>query len=144
VVETIAFKCLANIKSALMDFMGSVLTEIVIESNDPVGAAEFWSAALGWEIREYVPGNVPWMSASGDPEQHDLKLVFVPVRHGGQPTNRLYLNPTGCELGEEVERLCGLGAVRNLSTGVNEELPSWIPLTGPGGTPFTILTNRVG
>ena len=57
--------------------MSSLLTEIVIESTDPVHAATFWSAALGWEIREYMPGNVPWMSASGDPDQHDLKLVFV-------------------------------------------------------------------
>jgi predicted enzyme related to lactoylglutathione lyase len=124
--------------------MGSLLTEVVLESTDPVRAATFWSAALGWEMREYMPGNVPWMSASGDPEQHDLKLVFVRARRGTRPSSRLYLNPTGSDLPEEVERLCSLGATVADATGKSTE-PStpWVSLVDPGGTGLTVLPARV-
>jgi hypothetical protein len=124
--------------------MGSLLTEIVIESSDPVSAAAFWSAALDWELREYMPGNVPWMSASGDPDQHDLKLVFVRARQGEQPSNRLYLNPTGCELYEEAERLCSLGAtVADATRRGTEPGNPWVALVDPGGTGLTVLPARV-
>lgn len=122
--------------------MSSVLTEIVIESADPVRAATFWSEALGWELREYMPGNVPWTSASGDPEQHDLKLVFVNAREGRQPGNRLYVNPSGCDMSDEVERLRGLGATRPDATGNGSQTP-WVALVDPGGTGLTILPARV-
>jgi catechol 2,3-dioxygenase-like lactoylglutathione lyase family enzyme len=125
--------------------MGSVLTEIVIESPDPQRAAAFWSAALGWEQRAHQPGNIPWISASGDPARHDLKLVFVPVRDGRPPSNRLYLNPQGSDLAEEVQRLCDLGATtagptRGRTTAT--EAP-WVALVDPAGTGLTVLPNRI-
>ena len=124
--------------------MSSLLTEIVIESTDPVASATFWSATLGWELREYMPGHVPWMSASGDSENHDLKLVFVRARGGGSPSNRLYLNPTGCDLHEEVERLEGLGATLDgVPANTQSRGSPWVALTDPGGTGLTILPNRV-
>ena len=125
--------------------MGALLSEIVIESADPVIAAEFWSAALGWELREYLPGNVPWISASGDPEKHDLKLVFVRVRAGQHPSNRLYLNPIGCDLSDEVERLRCLGARMAAAPGtaMTERVTPWIALVDPGGTGLTVLPSRV-
>jgi hypothetical protein len=125
--------------------MSSVLTEIVIESNEPAHAAAFWSAALGWELREYQPGNVPWTSASGDPERHDLKLVFVRAPDTREPRNRLFVNPTGCELADEIERLCGLGAnlAATRGAGTNEGETPLVALVDPGGTRFTILPARV-
>ncbi len=125
--------------------MSSLLTEIVIESNDPSRAAAFWSSALGWELHEYQPGSVPWMSASGDPEQHDLKLVFVKARDAARPGNRLYLNPSGCELADEVERLCELGATRAATTGSGSAGSGtpWVALVDPGGTGLTVLPSRV-
>jgi hypothetical protein len=119
--------------------MSSVLTEIVIESNDPAGAAAFWSATLEWELRTYDPGNVPWMSASGDPDQHDLKLVFVKARPGRPPGNRLYLNPSGGALADEVRRLSALGATEE--TG-GPDTP-WVALVGPGGTGLTLLPTPI-
>jgi hypothetical protein len=125
--------------------MGSLLTEIVIESSDPVRAATFWSAALGWELREYEPGKVPWMSESGDPEKHDLKLVFVRASRGREPSNRLYLNPSGCELSDEVERLRALGATPPDAAGLGdaEHDTPWVALVDPGGTGLTVLPSRV-
>jgi len=118
--------------------MAARLTEIVVESTDPPGAAEFWSRALGWERREHQPGDVPWVSASGDPEGHDLKLVFVPVREGHPAGNRLYLNPVGTGLPDEVLRLTSLGA-REVADGSNAP---WVAMVDPGGTRLTVLPNR--
>jgi catechol 2,3-dioxygenase-like lactoylglutathione lyase family enzyme len=119
--------------------MSAALTEIVIESGDPERAAIFWSETLGWELHEHMPGNVPWMSASGDPEKHDLKLVFVPARDGKIPGTRLYLNPVGCELPEEIGRLSSLGARRD---GEGSTTP-WVAMVDPGGTGLTILPTRI-
>jgi hypothetical protein len=124
--------------------MSSVLTEIVIESADPHAAATFWSAALEWELREYMPGNVPWMSASGDPERHDLKLVFVKTREGRPPANRLYVNPSGCDLSDEVERLRELGATpAHATVGAQSPGVPWVAMIDPGGTGLTVLPNRI-
>ena len=132
-------------KVSLNGCMSCILTEIVIESTDPTGAAAFWSEALGWKLREYQPGNVPWMSASGDADQHDLKLVFVQARDERAQGNRLYFNPSGCQLSDEVERLRGLGATLAATTraaGTQPETP-WVALVDPGGTGFTLLPSLV-
>jgi|HubBroStandDraft_1064217.scaffolds.fasta_scaffold119335_2 predicted enzyme related to lactoylglutathione lyase len=120
--------------------MSALLTEIVIESSDPDNAARFWSAALGWDLQRYMPGDVPWLSASGDPGEHDLKLVFVKAGDGRPPGNRLYLNPVGCELAEEIDRLSALGA-RPESEGATTP---WVALVDPGGTGLTVLPARIG
>ncbi len=125
--------------------MSSVLTEIVIESSDPVRAAAFWSAALDWELREYEPGSIPWISASGDPDQHDLKLVFVRVPESREPRNRLFVNPSGRELLDEVGRLCELGATMAGDKRTAKTAPDtpWLTLVDPGGTGLTVLASRV-
>ena len=118
----------------------SALTEIVIESADPEAAADFWSAALRWQRREHQPGPVPWVSASGDPHAHDLKLVFVPARPGSDAGTRLYLNPVGASFEQELRRLCSLGAQREQRTTGSP----WVALVDPGGTGFTLLPDPIG
>ncbi|HVC71644.1 MAG TPA: VOC family protein [Acidimicrobiales bacterium] len=122
-----------------MEPMGALLTEIVVESTDPAAAATFWSRTLGWDLHEHLPGNVPWISASGDPDGHDLKLVFVPVRAGKTPANRLYLNPQGCDLPAEIGRLTALGA----TTEAGASTTPWVAMVDPGGTRLTILPTRI-
>jgi hypothetical protein len=119
--------------------MSARLTEIVISSTDPTAAASFWSGALGWDLQEYMPGHVPWMSASGDPGQHDLKLVFVAAPPGHDPSARLYLNPVGSDLPEEIARLSSLGATPDGEGGTTP----WVALVDPGGTGLTLLPSRI-
>jgi hypothetical protein len=119
--------------------MAARLTELVIESYDPLAAATFWSGALGWELHEYMPGHVPWLSASGEASGHDLKLVFVKTRPDRPPGTRLYLNPLGSELPEEITRLTSLGAAATAEGSANP----WVSMTDPTGTGFTILPDRI-
>jgi predicted enzyme related to lactoylglutathione lyase len=119
--------------------MAAQLTELVIESADPLAAARFWSGALGWDLQEYMPGHVPWLSASGEAGGHDLKLVFVKARADRPPGTRLYLNPLGSELADEISRLTSLGAT---STAEGSSNP-WVSMTDPAGTGFTLLANRI-
>jgi hypothetical protein len=110
------------------------LAEIVIESDDPVAAATFWSAALGWPLHTYEPGAIPWVSASGEATGADLKLVFVPVGPGRPASTRLYLRPDQ-PLDDAVAHLQALGARRP----DDERRQPWVPLVDPGGTGFTVL-----
>jgi hypothetical protein len=86
-----------------------------------------------------MPGKIPWISASGDPALHDLKLVFVRAPEDRPPTNRFYLNPVGSELPEEVGRLSSLGATE---VGEGSKSP-WVAMVDPGGTGLTILPARI-
>jgi hypothetical protein len=119
--------------------MAAQLTELVIESVDPLAAAGFWSGALGWDLHEYMPGHVPWLSASGEASAHDLKLVFVKARPDRPPGTRLYLNPLASEMPEEINRLTSLGATTTAEGSTNP----WVSMTDPAGTGFTILPNRI-
>jgi hypothetical protein len=119
--------------------MAARLTELVIESADPLAAATFWAGALGWDLQEYMPGHVPWLSASGEPTGHDLKLVFVKTGADRPPGTRLYLNPVGSDLSDEIVRLTSLGAAATAEGSTNP----WVSMTDPGGTGFTILPNRI-
>lgn len=114
--------------------MALELAEIVIESADPEAAALFWAEALGWERRTHQPGDVPWVSASGDGESHDLKLVFVSARPGRPAASRMYLRAEPG--GTTVDDLCARGAAR--PSGQAPERP-WVTLVDPGGTEFAVL-----
>jgi hypothetical protein len=84
------------------------------------------------------------MSATGDPDEHDLKLVFVRTRPGHEPSNRLYVNPRGSDLSDEVQRLCDLGAIVAGTTAVEADRQTpWVALVDPGGTSLTVLRARV-
>jgi hypothetical protein len=116
--------------------MALELAEIVIESADPEAAARFWAEALGWERRTHQPGDVPWVSASGDGESHDLKLVFVPARQGRPAASRMYLRAEPG--GTTVDDLCARGAERPARQTPER---TWTTLVDPGGTEFAVLSD---
>jgi predicted enzyme related to lactoylglutathione lyase len=121
--------------------MTSVINEICVDCADPERVAAFWAAALHWEPQrkeDYL-----WMSASGNPGDGGLILVFVPVPEPKTVKNRVHIDvsPSGCEQAEEVERLIGLGA-RHVDIGQGE-VP-WVVLADPEGNEFCVLARRVG
>jgi predicted enzyme related to lactoylglutathione lyase len=120
--------------------MTSVLTEIVVDCSDPERVAAFWSNVLDW--RPQRGDGFVWMSASGEQEIPDLKLVFVTVPEAKTVKNRVHLdvNPHGCDQEEEVERLLALGA-RRVDIGQGD-VP-WVVLADPEGNEFCVLRRRV-
>ena len=118
--------------------MGAVLREVVIDCIDARKVAQFWGAALGWEVQEM--GESFWMSASGAPFP-DLLLVFVPVIEAKTVKNRLHfdVSPVGCDRDEEVIRLESLGATR---VDIGQGEPGWTVLADPEGNEFCVLGRR--
>jgi predicted enzyme related to lactoylglutathione lyase len=119
--------------------MGSVINEIVIDCADPERVAAFWGEALGWEPQREA--ELMWMSASGDPMDGGLALVFAGVPELKTVKNRVHidLSPSGCDQAEEVDRLVRLGASRiDIGQG---EVP-WIVLADPEGNEFCVLGRR--
>ncbi|SRR5258708_17972293 len=121
--------------------MTSVINEIVVDCAAPHRVAAFWAAALDWEPkreRDYV-----WMSASGDPADRGLILVFVPVPEAKTVKNRVHIDvsPRGCDMAEEVERLIALGA-SHADVGQGDDVP-WVVLADPEGNEFCVLRRRV-
>jgi predicted enzyme related to lactoylglutathione lyase len=120
--------------------MTSVINEIVIDCADPERVAAFWAAALEWEPqreRDYV-----WMSASGQPGDGGLILVFVPVPEAKTVKNRVHIDvsPRGVDQTDEVARLLALGA-RRVDIGQGD-VP-WVVLADPEGNEFCVLRRRL-
>jgi predicted enzyme related to lactoylglutathione lyase len=118
----------------------SVINEIVVDCADAARVADFWAAALGWQPQreqDYL-----WMSASGDPADRGLILVFVPVPEAKTVKNRVHIDvcPRGCEQSEEVERLLGLGASH---VDIGQGDVPWVVLADPEGNEFCVLRRRV-
>jgi predicted enzyme related to lactoylglutathione lyase len=120
--------------------MASVLSELVIDCEDPRRVASFWRDVLDWPMVEDARG-LFWMSATGEPSDPPL-LVFVPVAEAKRVKNRVHLdvNPSGCDQDEELERLLGLGA-RPVDVGQGD-VP-WVVLADPEGNEFCLLGRRV-
>jgi hypothetical protein len=120
--------------------MGAVLREIVVDCNDPVRVAGFWSAVLGWEVQGRPDDEFVWMSESGAPFP-DLVIVFGRVPERKTVKNRVHLDvsPVGCSRDEEVERLLELGA-RRVDIGQGET--PWVVLADPEGNEFCVLGRR--
>jgi hypothetical protein len=119
--------------------MSAALTEIVIDCNDVDVMARFWSAVLGWDIKEEDEDR--WMSATGD--ESSLMLVFVPVPEAKAVKDRIHLDvsPQDGDQAEEVERILALGA-RRVDIGQGEV--SWVVLADPEDNEFCVLRRRVG
>jgi predicted enzyme related to lactoylglutathione lyase len=120
--------------------MTSIISEIVIDCADIRRVAAFWGEVLGWEVQS--EGDYMWMSASGQPGDGGLILVFAPVPEPKAVKNRVHIDvrPRGCEQQEEVERLLGLGA-RHVDIGQGDV--SWVVLADPEGNEFCVLRRRV-
>jgi hypothetical protein len=127
--------------------MGSRLTEIVVDCQDPVAQAAFWTAALDYHVVRTEQGQVevaPWEQEPADLAEQVRRapgaptLVFVAVPEAKTIKNRLHLDlrPIDGSHQAEVERLIGLGA-RRADVGQGE-VP-WVVLADPEGNEFCVL-----
>jgi catechol 2,3-dioxygenase-like lactoylglutathione lyase family enzyme len=129
------------------EFVGSRLTEIVVDSSDPAVLAAFWTAALGYHVVRAEDGQVE--IAAWEREPDDLAeqvrqgatppaIIFVTVPEAKNGKNRLHLDlsPVDRSHEAEVERLIGLGA-RHADVGQGNA--AWAVLADPEGNEFCLL-----
>ena len=115
--------------------MTVTLHHIVIDAHDLRGLADFWSAALGWQVlsereREVVIG--PDVTAP-------VGICFMPSPDGKTVKNRVHLDLTATaeERDGEIARLLALGA-RPADVG-QTGTETWTVLADPEGNEFCVV-----
>jgi predicted enzyme related to lactoylglutathione lyase len=126
---------------------------IVFDCRDAAPLARFWAEALGWEVAPYDDAEVFRLAAAGidDLEDDPSVVVLPPEDDPGTPRlfftevaepklakNRVHLDVVAeDDLGQEVERLEGLGAeVRNWA---EQDGGIWCVMLDPEGNEFCVL-----
>ncbi len=119
--------------------MTSTISALAVDAHDPRRVAEFWAAALGWEIVEEGDDGVRIAPAN----RAVLPIDFLPVPDAKTVKNRLHLDlrADGGSQAEEVERLLGLGATR-ADVGQGPDV-TWVVLADPEGNEFCVLSRSV-
>jgi hypothetical protein len=112
--------------------------QVIVDAQDPVALARWWTEALGWvvvAVDESEEGEVEIR-----PTADRLPgLLFVPVPEPKAVKNRLHLDLRPADQDAEVERLLALGATR---ADIGQGQPSWVVLADPEGNEFCVLSTR--
>jgi predicted enzyme related to lactoylglutathione lyase len=119
--------------------MTSRITAISIAALDPRRVAEFWCAALGWEMR-----NLDSTGADIGPAGSSWPTIeFGRVTEKKTVKNRLHLDlrADGSTQTDELRRLLDLGA-QLVDVGQKPE-STWVVLGDPEGNEFCLLSRSV-
>ncbi|UNX54659.1 VOC family protein [Georgenia sp. TF02-10] len=118
--------------------MTASISAIAIDARDPRRVAEFWAAALGWEVREEDESGVGIGPADGGA---GIDVLAVPEPKTVKNRLHLDLRADGSTQAAEVDRLLGLGA-RRADVGQGPDV-SWVVLADPEGNEFCVLSRSV-
>jgi predicted enzyme related to lactoylglutathione lyase len=126
-----------------MTRMATRLVHLLIDSADPLAAANFWAQALGWASREDDHDEATAMPADvGHQATPAVPLNFVHVAEPKTVKNRVHVDLASTSLDDQaaqVERLIRLGATHvDIGQG---EVP-WVVLADPQGNEFCVLEPR--
>lgn len=119
--------------------MASTIVVLAIDALDPRKVADFWAAALGWQITDEDDDGVSIAPSTGAWPTID---VFA-VPESKSVKNRLHLDirADGTSTDEEVKRLLQLGA-RLADVGQSPD-STWTVLADPEGNEFCVLSRTV-
>ncbi len=108
--------------------------EFAIDCSDPVVAAEFWCAALGYRITDRDETGVAIAGDSSAPT-----VFFSASTDKKAHKNRMHFDicPVGTTQADEVTRLIALGA-RRVDVGQGEDV-SWVVMEDPVGNEFCVM-----
>ena len=137
--------------------MSIVMTAITIDCADPRTQAEFWSAALGWEIEsvevwdaeisrgeKVVQSRESWSNIISAAPNAPKRINFAKVPEGKTVKNRLHFDLKVDDLDTEVSRLVGLGAsiverrARAVDGRIDQGQDGWLVMKDPEGNEFCI------
>ena len=125
--------------------MASRFTELVVDSHDPRGLAEFWCEVLGYRIVDMDEDDQVFEIGTHELTAEEVvhgpvppTIVFLPVPEDKAVKNRLHidLSPIDRDPPEEVERLLALGATR---ADIGQGDVAWTVLADPEGNEFCVL-----
>ncbi len=108
--------------------------EFSIDCSDPMVAAEFWCAALGYRITDQDDTDVAIAGDSSAPT-----ILLLATSDVKAQKNRLHFDvcPVDTTQSEEVLRLEGLGA-RRVDIGQGDDV-SWVVMEDPVGNEFCVM-----
>jgi predicted enzyme related to lactoylglutathione lyase len=109
--------------------MPPFIRNITFDASDPERLANFWAAALEWELRD---GFV--MSPSGAP-----RLNFERVPESKTVKNRVHLDINADDREGYVQRLMALGARKELDVEDASGEYSWTVMLDPEGNEFCVV-----
>lgn len=115
------------------------IAEIVVDTQEPDRAAEFWCAALGYRVLDRDPDGV---EIAGDDSMPTL--LFSRTEDRKLHKNRLHIDVcpvAGWDRDEEVERLERLGA-RRIDVGQAPDV-TFVVMADPDGNEFCVLSTVV-
>jgi catechol 2,3-dioxygenase-like lactoylglutathione lyase family enzyme len=124
--------------------MACRITELVLDCRDPDRLAEFWCAALGYEVIGHEPDGLELGPPGGRFGEGPPTLVLARTenpRRGKLPLH-LDVSPAGSDQETELARLLALGA-RPADVG-QDGSESWEVLQDPEGNEFCLLRKDVG
>lgn len=119
--------------------MVSRIATITIDAVEPRKVADFWAAALGWQILDDDPD----VLTIGPPDGAGPTIDIASVLERKAVKNRLHfdLRADGSSADEEIDRLLKLGA-RRVDVGQPADV-SWTVLADPEGNEFCVLAGSV-
>lgn len=121
--------------------MACRITVLVLDCADPDKLAEFWCAALDYQVLERDSDSVEIGRADVAPEDR-LVLVLSRVKDAKRQKLRLHVDVSATDRDQaaELARLLALGA-RHVDIGQNSV--RWYVLADPEGNEFCLLRKRV-
>ena len=124
------------------------IQNITIDCHEPRRLAEFWAAALQWQITGEsadevciapVPESVAFEATAGDVRLPYPDVLFIRTPDEKRVKNRLHLCLRPQVQADEVARLEGLGAARVDIGQSAEPGATWVVMADPEGNEFCVL-----
>ena len=115
--------------------MTSRIAVIAVDAVRPQVVADFWCAALGWDVIEAAAGVIS--IAPPDGTWPTIDVCAVPEAKSIKNRLHLDLRADGCSTAKELQRLLDLGAQR-VEIGQGRDV-SWVVLADPEGNEFCLL-----
>ena len=137
--------------------MSITIVAMTIDCADPRTQAEFWSAALGWEIEsvevwdaeisrgeKVIQARESWSNIISAAPNAPRRINFAKVPEGKTVKNRLHFDLKVDDLDTEVSRLVGMGAsivesrARVVEGRIDPGADGWLVMKDPEGNEFCI------
>ena len=119
--------------------MSLSLNCVLIDCQDPLPQAAFWSQVLGWSLEDW---GEEYGAMVHNPDDTGIKIFFLPVPERKVVKNRVHLDVRTSDNTREaeVERLTSLGAkeIETKSLSTDQWTATWTIMQDPEGNEFCV------